>query len=686
MPEYSFNEYLALIGEINRHNSLYYQKDNPEISDSDYDTLRQKLEAIESVHPEWIVENSPTLLVGAAPADGFGKVSHGIPMLSLGNAFSDEDIADFDSRIRRYLGLHDKDSVSYLAEPKIDGLSFSARYEHGRLTQAATRGDGTTGEDITANIRTIADLPHQLKGEALPAVLEVRGEVYMEKNAFEQLNQDQEAKGLKVFANPRNAAAGSLRQLDPQVTASRPLRCFVYGWGITQEQLLPDSQSETLRLFESYGFRINALNRNCENLNACEDYYRRLYEERSSLPYDIDGIVYKVDRLDWQERLGKVARTPRWAIARKFPAEQAITTLESIDIQVGRTGALTPVARLTPVNVGGVVVSNATLHNEDEIQRKDIRIGDTVVIQRAGDVIPQVVSVMTEKRPADALPFPFPELCPVCGSHAVRPEGEAVRRCTGGLQCDAQVAERLKHFVSRNAFDIEGLGDKQVESFLRLGLIHAPQDIFTLKKHDAASLTPLRNREGWGKQSANNLFEAIDKKRVISFPRFIYALGIRHVGTENARLLARHYQTVAHWQEEMQAATDRTGAAYEALLAVDGIGPALADAVISFFDEPHNRDVIAALLQEISVQPEEAPQGDNLPFSGKTLVFTGTLEKMSRNEAKASAERLGAKVSGSVSAKTDYVIAGSEAGSKLKKAESLGVSILSEDEWLEMIR
>lgn len=665
-----------LSAHIAHHDALYYQHDAPEISDAHYDALRRELETLEETFPELVTASSPTQKVGAAPVAGFAKIRHHVPMLSLANAFTPEDVAEFIERVRKFLSLPEEKPVELVAEPKIDGLSFSARYEHGQLVCAATRGDGEVGEDITANMRHI--IPLQLVG-SFPDVLEVRGEVYMDKRDFASLNASQAEKGEKIFANPRNAAAGSLRQLDASITASRALRYFVYGWGEVSAPLA-NTQYETVQQLGALGFVINPLMRT--HTHSPIAYYHAIHQQRSDLPYDIDGVVYKVNRLDWQQRLGQVARAPRWAIAHKFPAEQATTTLEAIDIQVGRTGALTPVARLAPVSVGGVVVSNATLHNEDEIARKDLRVGDCVVIQRAGDVIPQIVRV--ESHTPDSVPYVFPDHCPVCGSAAMREEGEAVRRCTGGLTCAAQVAERLKHFVSRDAFDIEGLGSKQIEAFLEAGLICSPADIFTLSSRDAHSLTPLRHREGWGTKSAENLFAAIEKARTVPLARLIYALGIRHVGQETAKLLARHYGSAEHWRDAMIQAGDASSVAYGELTSIDGIGGVMARAIAAFFAEAHNREALAALVSHLRVLPPETVQHGSA-IGGKTVVFTGTLEQLSRAEAKAQAERLGAKVAGSVSAKTDFVIAGSDAGSKLKKASELGVRILSEQEWLDMI-
>ncbi|WP_169568460.1 NAD-dependent DNA ligase LigA [Sneathiella limimaris] len=681
----------ALSKEIEQHNAAYYQKDDPEISDAEYDALMIRLKKLEEAHPDLITQESPTQKVGAAPSRGFGKVQHKMPMLSLDNAFSSDDLREFERRVRRFLGLKPDEDVSFFAEPKIDGLSASLRYENGRFVQGATRGDGREGEDITDNLKTIADIPDELSSESelVPDVFEVRGEVYMPISDFQTLNETQAEKGAKVFANPRNAAAGSLRQLDVKITASRNLRFFAYAWGDASE--IPGlTQSEVLARFRDWGFSVNSLSNVCSNMEEAIDAYRKIEELRASLDYDIDGVVFKVNRLDWQERLGFVSRSPRWAIAHKFPAEQATTILREIEIQVGRTGALTPVARLEPVTVGGVVVSNATLHNEDEIQRKDIREGDTVVIQRAGDVIPQIVEVVLDKRPEESKPYEFPTSCPVCGSHAVREKNptsgkdDAVRRCTGGLVCSAQAVERLKHFVSRNAFDIDGLGAKQIELFYNKDLVKTPVDIFRLEEKDKNSLTRIRNFEGFGEKAVTNLFNAINDRRQIELDRFVYALGIRHVGQGNARLLAKNYLSIDALLETFGPDNPDIGKAYVELLEIDGIGAAVADAVKEFFSEQHNRDLLKDLTSEVDVMAFEAPDDDS-PVSGKTVVFTGSLELMTRSEAKAKAENLGAKVSGSVSAKTDYVVAGAKAGSKLAKAESLGVQVLSEQEWLDLI-
>ncbi|MDX1717060.1 MAG: NAD-dependent DNA ligase LigA [Anderseniella sp.] len=679
-----------LAEEIARHDEAYYREDAPVVSDAEYDALRQRNEMLEAEFPDLVRSDSPSKRVGAAPSEKFGKVRHAVPMLSLGNAFADEDVTEFVGRIRRFLKLADDDAVEITAEPKIDGLSISLRYENGKLVQAATRGDGQEGENVTRNCETIGDIPRSVTAEDFPPVFEVRGEIYMSHKDFADLNERQSQAGTKVFANPRNAAAGSLRQLDPAITASRPLRFFAYAWG--QVDGLPaETQRGVLDAFERWGFPVNPLTRVCASVDELLAHYNAIEEQRATLGYDIDGVVYKVNRLDWQERLGFVSRSPRWAIAHKFAAEKATTILEGIDIQVGRTGALTPVARLKPVTVGGVVVSNATLHNEDEIERKDIRIGDTVIVQRAGDVIPQVVGHVPEKRPADAVKYEFPHTCPACGSHAVREVNEktgkadAVRRCTGGLICPAQRVERLKHFVSRNAFDIEGMGDKVIQEFYDDGLIQSPQDIFTLAARNERSLKKLKDREGWGETSAKNLFAAIDERRTISLDRFIFALGIRHVGETTARVLARSYGAASAFLEAMQAAQDHASEAYGDLVNIDGIGDVVARAVAEFFAEPHNLAVVRELADEhLDIQPLEAIASDS-PVSGMTIVFTGALEKMTRDEAKAMAERLGAKVAGSVSKKTDLVVAGPGAGSKLKKATELGVEVISEDDWFTRV-
>ena len=679
-----------LAGEIARHDALYYRQDQPEISDAEYDALRERNASIEARFPHLVREDSPSVRVGAEPVEAFGKVMHAVPMLSLGNVFEDEGVRDFLERIRRFLGLETVEGLAFTAEPKIDGLSITLRYEKGRLVQGATRGDGYQGENVTANVRTIADIPKAIKSRSFPDPFEVRGEIYMSRAAFQRLNEGQAERGERTFANPRNAAAGSLRQLDPAITASRPLQFFAYGWGEAPE-LPADTQWGIYRAMADWGFPLNPLAKLTSSVEEMLDTYRDIESRRAGLDYDIDGVVYKLDRLDLQQRLGFVSRSPRYAVAHKFPAEKATTILRDIDIQVGRTGALTPVAKLDPVTVGGVVVQNATLHNEDEIARKDVRIGDTVIVQRAGDVIPQILGSVEEKRPKRAKRFVFPEICPACGSHASREinpttgKVDAVRRCTGGLICPAQRVERLKHFVSRNAFDIEGLGQKHIKAFYDDGLIQSPPDIFTLEVRDKRSSAKLAEREGWGETSAQKLFDAIAARRNVRLDRFIYALGIRHVGETTARLLARNYGSAEAFLKAMRAAgNDRDGEAFAELDNIEQIGPAVAEAIADFFSETHNIDVVQDLLREVTPEPLEAVDHAS-PISGKTVVFTGTLEKMTRSEAKASAERLGAKVAGSVSKNTDYVVAGPGAGSKLKNAKDLGVAVLTEDEWLKLI-
>ncbi|MEA1676901.1 NAD-dependent DNA ligase LigA [Nitrospirillum sp. BR 11163] len=727
-------EHARLVAEIGHHRALYYQKDAPEISDADYDALERRLTAIEARFPELAGADSPTVTVGAAPAAGFGKVRHTVPMLSLGNAFEDEDVTDFVASIRRFLVLDEGAPLDFVAEPKIDGLSLSIRYEDGQLVQAATRGDGAEGEDVTANVRTIDDIPNTLKGKA-PAVLEVRGEVYMRREDFLALNKAQAEKGEKVFANPRNAAAGSLRQLDAGITADRPLRFFAYTWGELSEPL-GATQSESRRRLAELGFTISEPSRLCRAADELLAYYRDIGAQRATLPFDIDGVVYKVDRLDLQERLGFRTRTPRWATAHKYPAEKAQTLLKAISIQVGRTGALTPVAELEPITVGGVVVSRATLHNEDEIRRKDVRVGDTVIVQRAGDVIPQIVGVVPTLRPADSQPFEFPTHCPACGSLAVRstaekadvaaetaavesgtpedgatPDGTeaptpeeavaepdgVVRRCTGGLICPAQAVERLIHFTSRLAFDIEGLGIERMRLFFNQDRIREPADIFTLEKRESERLDRIVTMTGFGKKSVEKLFAAIEARRTIGLDRLIYALGIRQVGEATAKLLARHYLTVEHWRDAMiKAAEERAdqpterkpelvGEAYAELCAIEQIGVGVADDMMAFFREEHNRALLDRLLAQITVETYQRPTTTGSPVVGKTVVFTGTLETMGRSEAKAKAESLGAKVAGSVSAKTDYVVVGADAGSKATKARELGLTLLTEQEWVDLI-
>ncbi len=670
-------ELARLAAEIAHHDRAYHERDAPEISDADYDALVRRNRAIEARFPELIREDSPSRRVGAAAAEGFSKVRHGVPMLSLDNAFAPEDFHEFCARIRRFLGLKD-DVLHFVGEPKIDGLSVNLLYEDGRFVRGATRGDGTEGEDITANLRTLRDLPLRLKGKA-PARIEIRGEVFCEKADFLAFNAKEGEAGRKVFANPRNFAAGSLRQLDPKITAQRPLKLFAYAMGAASEVPV-ETHWNWLRLLRDWGFAVNPFSRRLETEADATAFQAEMAAERAGLAYDIDGVVYKLDRLDWQARLGFVGRAPRWAIAWKFPAEQAMTRLLRIEIQVGRTGALTPRAVMEPVNVGGVIVQHATLHNEDEIARKDVRPGDTVVLQRAGDVIPQIVAVVAEKRPADSRPFEFPTLCPVCGSHAVRPEGEVVRRCTGGLTCAAQTVERLKHFVARNTMDIEGLGEERIQELFELGWLRSPADIFRLPEHAAE----LREREGWGETSVRNLIRAIEARRNPPFDRFIFALGIRRIGEANAKLLARHYHSLPEWRERMIAARVIGSEAREELGSIQGIGPAIAQELVEFFAEPRNLAALDDLARQVTPQEVAAAGDADSPFAGKTLVFTGTLETMTRPEAEARAERLGAKVTKSVSKKTDFVVIGADAGSKAAKAAELGVRTLTEAEWREM--
>jgi DNA ligase (NAD+) len=681
-----------LAREIAEHDRRYHAEDAPTISDAEYDALRLRNAAIEAKFPELVREDSPSLKVGAAPAGAFGKIVHSRPMLSLDNAFSDQDVIDFVASVRRFLALPADRELVFTAEPKIDGLSMSLRYENRRLVTAATRGDGTTGENVTANIRTIGEIPETLPKDA-PDVVEVRGEVYMRRDDFFKLQRRLAELGQSI-ANPRNGAAGSLRQKDPEVTRSRPLRFLAYAWGETSAPL-GETQYEVVKRFGEWGFPINDRMVRCDSVEAIISHYHAIEAERAEIPYDIDGVVYKVDRLDLQERLGFRSRSPRWATAHKFAAEKAMTVLNGIDIQVGRTGALTPVARLEPVTVGGVVVTNATLHNEDEIARKDIRIGDTVLIQRAGDVIPQVLGFVTEKRPEGAQSYKFPDTCPACGSHAVREEGEAVRRCTGGLICPAQAVERLRHFVARGAMDIEGLGEKQIEFFFNAEdpalRVRSPADIFTLKARQEKSLAKLENIDGFGTTSVKKLYAAIDDRREVEFSRFLYALGIRHIGETNAKRLARHFTSFTAFREVAESAVapegkgDPGNAAWQELNGVGGIGAIVAEAVVEFFAEEHNREVVDALLKEVTPRDEARVGEVSSPVSGKTVVFTGSLERMSRDEAKAMAEKFGAKVAGSVSKKTDLVVAGPGAGSKLKQATELGIEVIDEDQWFERV-
>jgi DNA ligase (NAD+) len=679
-------ELKALAAEIAHHDELYHQKDAPEISDADYDALRARNKGIEARFPHLVRADSPSRRVGAAPSTGFAKVRHPHAMLSLDNAFSDEDVRDFFKGVRNFfrapqdVARVEEDKIAVMAEPKIDGLSCSIRFEKGVLVLAATRGDGVTGEDVTANVKTLASVPKQLKGRGWPDIIEVRGEVYMERPGFFALNAEREKEGEPVFANPRNAAAGSLRQLDASITAKRPLAFFAYAWG-EQSAAFAKTHAEALKAFAAWGFTVNPLSKLCHGVDALLAFHRDIGEKRASLPYDIDGVVYKVNDLDLEERLGFVSRAPRWAIAHKFPAQQAQTVLKRIGIQVGRRGTLTPVAELEPITVGGVVVSRATLHNEDEIKRKDIREGDTVIIQRAGDVIPQVVGVVETRRPKDSKPYKFPHTCPECGSKAVREEGEAAWRCSGGLICPAQAVERLKHFVSRNTFDIEGLGEKHIVDFWNDGLIKEPADIFRLDEAKIAA------REGWGETSAKKLIAAIDARRDIPLDRFVNALGIPQVGEATAKLLARHYRSLARWRKAMEEAADPESDAWRELNDIHGIGEDMAADIVGFFAERHNRAILDAIAKEVRVEEyaAAAPVG-NSPFAGKTIVFTGTLTEMSRSEAKARAEALGAHVGGSVSSKTDYLVVGADAGSKAKKAAELGVTTLSEEEWLNLAR
>ena len=672
-------EHTRLGVEIAEHDRRYHREDAPTISDAEYDELRRRYTALEEAFPELADAQSANRKVGAAPSEKFAKVRHAVPMLSLGNIFADEEVEEFCARVRRFLGMAEDAPLAMVAEPKIDGLSCSLRYENGELVQAATRGDGYEGEDVTANVRTIATIPHRLDGA--PSIFEARGEVFMRHADFAALNARQAEAGRQVYANPRNFAAGSLRQLDPGITASRPLAFFAYAWGEVSERFAT-TQLGAIYAMQRFGLPTNPLTKLCRSAAEMLARYHEIEAERASLGYDIDGVVYKVDDLALQQRLGFVSRSPRWAVAHKFPAERAMTVLEAIEIQVGRTGALTPVAKLRPVTVGGVVVSNATLHNEDEIARKDVRVGDTVVVQRAGDVIPQIIEVLLDKRPPGAKSYVFPETCPVCGSAALREIDEktgvadVVRRCTGHLVCPAQAVEGLKHFCSRNAFDIEGLGDKQIELFFKEGLIRTPADIFTLRARDGEGRPPLREWEGFGETSVRNLFDAIDARRRIALNRFLFALGVRHVGETNARRLARHFGDWDHFR----AAAREPGAAEE-LAAIEGIGPVVAEAIADFYAEERNEAALDALLEQVTVEPMPAMAAGH-PLAGQTIVFTGSLERMTRDEAKALAERLGAKVSGSISAKTNLVVAGPGAGSKLAKARELGVELIDEEEWI----
>ncbi|PZX11075.1 NAD-dependent DNA ligase LigA [Celeribacter halophilus] len=688
---------LARLSEhLSGANIAYHTEDAPVMSDAEYDALKRRNAAIEARFPHLKRSDSPSEQVGAAPAEGFGKITHAVRMMSLANAFDDEDVEEFDRSVRKYLGAPGE--IAYTAEPKIDGLSLSLRYEQGRLVSAATRGDGEVGENVTANARTIADIPQELDGA--PEVLEVRGEVYMSHADFDALNARHAERGGKTFANPRNAAAGSLRQLDPEITRARPLKFFAYAWGELSDPLA-ETQMEAIHRLAALGFQTNPLTKRFTRISDLLAHYREIEAQRATLGYDIDGVVYKVDNLELQRRLGFRSTTPRWAIAHKFPAELAWTRLEGIDIQVGRTGALSPVARLSPVTVGGVVVSNATLHNEDYIQGfgskgevirpdetgqpKDIRVGDWVQVYRAGDVIPKVADVDLARRKSDALPYVFPTTCPECGSDAIREEGDAVRRCSGGLICPAQAVEKLKHLVSRGAFDIEGLGAKQIEQFYKDGWIKEPADIFELKENfGPGKIQQLKNREGWGEKSALNLFDAIDARRDIPLAKLIFGLGIRHVGDSSASLLATHYGTWQAFETAMSQAIVGTGDAWNDLLSIDGVGEVMATSLVTAFHQEAERASIDRLVAHLNPIEAEKPKNDS-PVSGKTVVFTGSLEKMTRAEAKARAESLGAKVSGSVSAKTDLVVAGPGAGSKEKKAKDLGIEVIDEDGWLALI-
>ncbi len=666
VPEAVRRRVEALRREINHHNYLYYVLDQPEIPDAEYDRLMRELQELEARWPELVTPDSPTQRVGAQPLEGFGEVRHEVPMLSLNNAFSDEEVHDFDRRVRERLGV---ETVDYAAEPKLDGLAVSILYRDGVLERGATRGDGYTGEDVTANIRTIRSVPLRLLGEGWPPVLEVRGEVVMPKAGFEELNRRQREKGEKTFANPRNAAAGSLRQLDPRITAERPLEFYCYGWGLVEGGTLPGRHSEVMARLRDWGIRTNAEARLVHGVEGCLAYYRALQKRRDDLPYEIDGVVYKVDRIDWQERLGYVARAPRWAVAHKFPAHEEMTRVLDIEVQVGRTGAVTPVARLEPVQVGGVTVSNATLHNEDEIRRLDVRIGDWVIVRRAGDVIPEIVSVVKSRRPKNARKFKMPDKCPVCGSKIVRLEGEAIARCTGGLFCPAQRRESIRHFASRRAMDIEGLGDKLVAQLDEKGLVRDVADIYSLRKEDLVAL------ERMGEKSAENLLAAIEKSKSTTLARFLYALGIRQVGEATAQALAEHFGSLEALEK----------ASVEELEQVPDVGPVVAESIRAFFREPHNRQVIRRLLKAGVHWPAPRRKEGELPLAGKTFVLTGALSGMTRDEARTALEERGARVTSSVSKKTDYVVVGADPGSKYDKALSLGVPTLDEAAFMRLL-
>lgn len=687
-------EHAALASEIAEHDGRYHGHDAPIIDDAEYDGLRRRAAEIEAAHPALAAESDLARKVGAKPSSKFGKIVHAIPMLSLENAFADEDVADFASRVRRFLDLPCDVPLAFTAEPKIDGLSLSIRYENRKLVHAATRGDGAAGENVTANALTIQDIPDDLPKDA-PDIVEIRGEVYLSKQAFSEINARQEAAGKPLFANPRNAAAGSLRQLDPKITASRPLKFFAYSWGQTSAPVA-ETQHAALARFDDWGFYVNPLTKLCHTIEEMLEVYRAIGVMRADLDYDIDGVVYKVNDLSLQRRLGFVSRAPRWAVAHKFPAQQAETVLEAIEIQVGRTGSLTPVAKLRPLTVGGVVVSNATLHNEDYIRGldsegqpirdgRDLRIGDHVIVQRAGDVIPQIVDVDLSKRPSNSTPYEFPRLCPVCGSHAVRETNpksgreDSIRRCAGGLICQAQAVERIKHFAARGSMDIEGLGDERIDDFHRDGLLRTPSDIFTLRRRQEAGEIDLAGREGMGRTSVSNLLAAIDARRTVPLEKLIHGLGIRHVGETNAKLLAKVYRSIPAIREAAQA----PDAVKQMVGLINGIGPVVAAAVVEFFLESHNSDEVDRLLAEVETTAPAAAKES--PVTGKTVVFTGSLVRMSRDEAEAMAEGLGARTAGTVSKKTDLLVAGPGAGSKLAKAEQLGIRVIDEDGWFELI-
>ncbi len=671
-------ELARLAAEIAAHDRAYHELDAPLITDAEYDALRRRNAALEAAHPALVRPDGPGARVGSKAASGFGKRAHRVPMLSLGNAFSPEDFAEFCARIRRFLGLSAETPLPMVGEPKIDGLSISLTYEHGRLVSGATRGDGAEGEDVTANLRTVRSVPQSLQGDA-PALIEIRGEVFMTKADFLALNAAQEEAGQRRFANPRNAAAGSLRQLDVSITAGRPLALFAYAMGETSEPVA-DTHWGYLQRLRGWGFDVNPLSERFADTPEAQAFYARIADTRASLAYDIDGVVFKIDDLAWQKRLGFAGREPRWAIAQKFAAERATTVLQDIRVQVGRTGALTPVAWLAPINVGGVLVTRATLHNEDEIARLDARIGDTVCLQRAGDVIPQIVSVLQDRRPEASVPYEPLTHCPACFSLAIRPPGEVVRRCTGGLICPAQTVERLIHFCSRRAFDIEGMGEKTITEFHRDGLIAGPADIFRLAAHEAA----IASREGWGALSAANLLRAIEQRRTVGLARFVFALGIRRIGENNAKLLARHYASFANWRDQMLEATTIGSEARSSLGSIIGVGEAIAEELTEFFAEPRNRAVLDELAGLLTIEDAATPSLVNATLSGKLVVFTGTLQTMTRPEAKARAEAMGARVTDSVSKKTDLVILGADAGSKAKRAAELGVRTIDEDGWREM--